>query len=296
MTLEQLRIFVAVADLQHVTRAAGALNLTQSAVSAAVASLEQRHAIQLFNRVGRRIELTEAGRLFLDEARAVLARAEAAERMLADLSSLRRGQLTIHASQTIVGYWLPERLVAYRRQYPGVDVQVRAGNTTQVAQAVREGFADLGLVEGEFDDTRLVEDSLPGDRLVLVVAADHPWGGRATVAPDELAGTPWVLREVGSGTRAEFEESLRAWGIAPDALPVVLELPSNESVLAAVEAGAGATVISELVARNGLEAGRLRRIGLSLPERPFRLVRHRERHLSHAARAFRESVGASVAG
>lgn len=104
MTLEQLRIFVAVATQQHVTRAAASLNLTQSAVSAAVSSLEARHAVRLFDRVGRRIELTEAGRLFLGEAVAVLARAEAAERMLADLSALKRGRIAIHASQTITGY------------------------------------------------------------------------------------------------------------------------------------------------------------------------------------------------
>src|ERR1700741_461652 len=91
MTLEQLRIFVAVAERQHVTRAAEALNLTQSSASAAVAALESRHGTRLFHRVGRGIELTEAGRLFLGEAKAVLARAEAAELALAELGGLKRG-------------------------------------------------------------------------------------------------------------------------------------------------------------------------------------------------------------
>src|SRR3546814_5240325 len=92
MTLEQLRIFVAVAERQHVTRAAAALNVTQSAASAAIAALEARHDIRLFNRVGRGIELTEAGRRFLDEARAVLARAADAEQILADFGDMRRGR------------------------------------------------------------------------------------------------------------------------------------------------------------------------------------------------------------
>lgn len=105
MTLEQLRVFVAVAERQHVTRAAEALNLAQSAVSAAIGTLEGRHGAKLFSRVGRGIELTEAGRLFLGEARAVLSRAESAELVLAELAGLKRGTLSLQASHTIAtGY------------------------------------------------------------------------------------------------------------------------------------------------------------------------------------------------
>src|SRR5579863_552099 len=141
MTLEQLRVFVAVAERQHVTRAAEALNIAQSAVSASIAALEGRHGAKLFNRVGRGIELTEAGQLFLVEARAVLARAEAAELVLSELGGLKRGTLTVQASQTIAGYWLPRHLVAFRREHPGIDIRLAVGNSTQVASSVREGAA-----------------------------------------------------------------------------------------------------------------------------------------------------------
>lgn len=107
MTFEQLRIFVAVAEHEPVTRAARELNLTQSATSAAVAALETRYAIMLFDRVGRRIRFTAAGRLFLAEAKAVLARASAAELVLTDLAGLRVGSLSLAASQTVGNYWLP---------------------------------------------------------------------------------------------------------------------------------------------------------------------------------------------
>src|ERR1700761_6004194 len=151
MTLEQLRIFVAVATREHVTRAAADLNLTQSAVSAAISSLETRHDVRLFDRVGRNIVLNQAGELFLQEARAVLARAAAAETALADLGGLKRGRLSVHASQTIASYWLPERLVAFRQAHPGIEVEVEIGNTAEAAKAVIEGAAELGLVEGEID-------------------------------------------------------------------------------------------------------------------------------------------------
>ena len=133
MTLEQLRVFVAVAQRQHVTRAAEALHLAQSAVSAAIAALEARHDVKLFHRVGRGIALTEAGELFLVEARAVLARAESAELALAELAGLKRGVLAIQASQTIASYWLPRYLVgipphASGHRHPPVHRQHRAGH------------------------------------------------------------------------------------------------------------------------------------------------------------------------
>src|SRR5262252_6910900 len=117
MTLEQLRIFVAVAERQHITRAAEALNLTQSAVSAA---LEGRHDAKLFNRIGRGIELTEVGRVFLTEAKAILSRIQTAELALAELNGLRSGMLCVQASQTIASFWLPRHLVVFRRAYPAI--------------------------------------------------------------------------------------------------------------------------------------------------------------------------------
>jgi DNA-binding transcriptional LysR family regulator len=166
MTLEQLRVFVAVAERQHVTRAAEALKLAQSAVSAAVAALEARHGAKLFHRVGRGIELTEAGSVFLVEARAVLARAEAAELVLSELGGLKRGTLTLQASQTIASYWLPHHLVAFRRAHPGIDIHLTVGNTAQVAAAVRLGEAELGFVEGAVDDPMLVARVVAKDQLV----------------------------------------------------------------------------------------------------------------------------------
>ena len=148
MTLEQLRIFAAVAERQHVTRAAEALNLAQSAASASIAALEAQYGTKLFHRVGRGIELTDAGQLFLSEARAVLARAEAAELALAELAGLKRGMLRVRASQTIASYWLPRYLVAFRRAHPGVDLHITAGNTAQVAAAVQGGKRRARLRRG----------------------------------------------------------------------------------------------------------------------------------------------------
>ncbi|MGY4310848.1 DNA-binding transcriptional LysR family regulator [Bradyrhizobium sp. JR3.5] len=148
MTLEQLRIFAAVADKQHVTQAAHELNLTQSATSAAIAALEGRYGVKLFDRVGRGIVLTHMGRCFLNEARAVLARAHAAEQVLRDFAGLTAGKLVISASQTVGSYWLPARLLAFQATYPGIEIEVRIANTEQVATDVREGMGGCRLHRG----------------------------------------------------------------------------------------------------------------------------------------------------
>jgi DNA-binding transcriptional LysR family regulator len=145
VTLDQLRIFVAVAERQHVTHAAEALNLAQSAASHAIASLEDRHQTKLFNRIGRRIELTEAGQAFLKEARAVLATVEAAELALMEFSNLKRGVLSVQASQTIANYWLPRHLAAFRSAYPQIEIRTNIGNTAQVATAVENRRRSLAL-------------------------------------------------------------------------------------------------------------------------------------------------------
>jgi DNA-binding transcriptional LysR family regulator len=290
MTLEQLRIFVAVAEREHVTRAAEALGMVQSAASAAIASLETEHGVQLFHRVGRHIELTEAGRVFLMEARAVLARAQAAELALSELGGLKRGTLAIFSSQTIGTYWLPAYLARYRKAYPAIELQLAIGNTSQVAAAVAAGTAELGFVEGEVNDPALSVKSIDGDQLTLVVAADNtPVKSRKLTSADIL-GMDWVLREPGSGTRAQFEAELRRRKINPAGLKVVLELPSNEAVLSAVLAGAGATAISELVVATGLRYGTLIRLDFDLPKRAFHILRHKERYRSQAADALMKFV------
>jgi DNA-binding transcriptional LysR family regulator len=290
VTLEQLRIFVAVAEREHMTRAAEALGLVQSAVSAAIATLENQYDTPLFHRIGRRIELTDAGRLFLIEAKAVLARAAAAEQALADFAGGPRGSLSVHASQTIASYWLPRHLIHFRRAYPNVDVKVAIGNTAQVADAVLAGSADLGFVEGEIDAPTLSNQRITGDRLAIVVGMTHPWIEKRKVEIADLADADWVLREQGSGTRSEFEAELRRLGLDPAKLKVALELPSNEAVRSAVVAGGGVTAISELVVEALLRLGALYRIEIDLPARPFHVLHHRERYRSKASQALLDII------
>jgi len=287
MTLEQFRIFVAVAEREHMTRAAEALHLTQSAVSSAIAGLEQHYRMKLFDRVGRGIMLTEAGRVLLAEARGTLARAASAEQVMADYAGLRHGKLSIHASQTIASYFLPPLLVRFQARYPGIEPCLAVGNTAQVARAVREGAAEIGFVEGPLDDAALSVEPVAADQMIVVVPPDHPWAGGTALTREELPRTGWVFREEGSGTREAFIAVLGGM-----ALPVALTLPTNEAVRAAVEAGAGAAALSQLVCARSLAAGALARANYPLPARMFHAVRHKERYHAKGAAALLEMARA----
>lgn len=277
MTPEQLRIFVAVAERGHVTRAAAFLGMSQSAASAAIKALELGSGVQLFNRVGRAVELSPAGRRFLPEAKAVLERIAEARNVLENASQVMAGSIAIAASQTIASHWLPRRLAAFQDSHPAVRLDVSIGNTRQVENKVLDGTADMGLVEGRTGSDILRRARVDVDRLMLVVAKSHP--GVAELAPGQpdISSLRWIVREAGSGTREVLQDLARRMGVAFESLSIFLVLPSNEAIVQAVEAGAGAAIVSELVAGKAVAEGALRRLPLALPPRDFAVISHRDR-------------------
>jgi DNA-binding transcriptional LysR family regulator len=282
MTLEQLRIFLEVAERGHVTRAAEALGMSQSAASAAVATLEASYQTKLFDRVGRGIELTETGRKFVREARAVLDRASMARSVLQDLAGLPAGPVAIAASQTIATYWLPRQLAAFHAANPQVRLNVVIRNTQEVESAVVEGEVNVGLVEGPTQHPALVRQPIDQDHMVLVVASDQPPLPVNASGRLDLRAINWVIREAGSGTRRGLEELAIREGLSLDDLNIFMVLPSNEAVREAIVAGAGATIISRHVVASAIAAGTLTEIPIELPLREYALVRHRDRHATLA--------------
>ncbi|RUV62726.1 MAG: LysR family transcriptional regulator, partial [Mesorhizobium sp.] len=198
MTLDQLRIFVAVAEHGHMTKAADLLGISQSAASAAIRALESHHGVRLFNRVGRNIELAQTGHRFLPEAKAVLERAAAAHNVLEHVSQTITGSLSISASQTIASYWLPRRLASFHEAYPAVRLSVTIGNTRQVETNVLDGRADFGLVEGRTESDILRRATVDEDRPMLVVAGSHPELPMTPAGNLDIRSLRWIIREGGS--------------------------------------------------------------------------------------------------
>jgi DNA-binding transcriptional LysR family regulator len=259
--------------------------MSQSAVSAAIATLEACYQIKLFDRVGRGIQLTETGQKFLREARAVLDRASMARSVLQDLAGFAAGPVAIAASQTIATYWLPRRLAAFHAANPRVRLNVVIRNTQEVERAVVEGEVNVGLVEGPTQHPALVRKRIDQDHIVLVVASDQPPLPVNALGRLDLRAVSWVIREAGSGTRRGLEELAVREGLSLDDLNIFMVLPSNEAVREAIDAGAGATIISRHVVASAIAAGTLTEIPIELPLREYALVRHRDRHATLAQQA-----------
>jgi DNA-binding transcriptional LysR family regulator len=289
MTFEQLSVFVAVAERQHLTRAAQAIGLTPSAVSASIKALETFYNVELFERVGRRIELTQEGRIFLVEAKATLVRARSAKLVLSELGGLERGALEVHASQTVASYWLPARLMQFHEAHRHVEIKLTVANTRLVAQAVLDGAAEVGFIEGALDMPALSQLPVARDELVVVVPSYHPLVRDKHVTLTKLINeVSWIMREEGSGTRSEFEQALRQSGFDPAALRIALMLPSNEAVLSAVLAGRCAAAMSRSAAAPHIATGKLAVLDVKLPPRDFTIIRHKERHTGIAVKKLLE--------
>jgi DNA-binding transcriptional LysR family regulator len=219
----------------------------------------------------------------------VLLRARAAEQTLDDLAGLRRGVLTLAASQTISSYWLPPVVAQFTDAYPEVAVRLKAGNSAEVARAVSNGDSELGFVEGVVDDWALLRRVVGGDRIALYAAPWHPLAG-VKIGPAELKDVYWVLREPGSGTRSHFERMMSERGVSASELRIALELPSNEAVLSAAIGGRLVTAVSELAAAQFVATGRVARLDVELEARRFELLAHKQRRPSAAGRAFIDLV------
>lgn len=263
MTLEQLKIFLAVAEHLHFTRAAESLYVTQPAVSAAIQSLENEFSIKLFHRIGRRIEITDAGKLLQQEAQKIMLQVMQTERELRELNNLQGGELRIGSSFTVGNYWLPDKISMFKCQYPQIRINCSLANAEEICLGTSMGLFDIGLVAGEIKTglkNSLQLEVVGKDRLLIVVGRNHPWFKQDTVFVEDLLKTDWVMRESGSGTQQMFEQTLQQWGISLSYLNIILELNSSEMIKSVVESGVAAAAVPELMVKKEIQLAALKAI------------------------------------
>jgi DNA-binding transcriptional LysR family regulator len=294
MTLRQFEVFLAVARAQSFRRAAETLHLSQPALSQHVRELEGALGARLFDRLGRAVHLTEAGRILEDHATRLFATLTDAQHAIADLQGLERGTLAIGASTTPGIYVLPGVLGVYRQRYPAIEVALQLGNSAQIEALVRTGDIDVGVVGDA--GTNPAEATLAArveDELVLVVGPTHAWARRRDIAPAELSGQPLLLREPGSATRQVTERALARAGVAYRGGMV---LPHTEAIKRGVLAGLGVAFVSIYAVQGEQATGQLRSLrvrGLRIM-RHFHVIHHAQRRPSAAARAFTELFAAAA--
>lgn len=305
MNLDQLRVFLAVARHLHFSRAADELYVTQPAVSAAVAKLENQYGVRLFHRIGRRVEITDVGRFLAVEGARLLERVDLLERGLQDFNNLQRGVLSLGASLTVGNYWLPARIKAFWDRHAGIELRCSLANAEQVLEGTAQGQFDLCFLSGWPDGSLplleadlLSAEEVGQEQLLVVVGRGHPWFGLPLLQPQQLRDSAWVMRERGSGAQSLLDGVLSEVGVPADTLNVTLVLNSSEMVKAIVLEGGAAAALPETMVRQEEELGLLWPMpieGCTRHRQPIWMVKHRQRYGSRLLLAFEELVRAASA-
>jgi DNA-binding transcriptional LysR family regulator len=240
----RLIVFRAVAEQHSFRKAAEELYLTQPAVSLQIKALEEEIGVQLFDRSGSQIALTEAGEILLNYSRRANTLLVQAQQEIAALSGEHAGNLALGASTTIAQYVLPRLLGEFSKAYPRVHLTMISGNTEQIVDAVEEQTIELGLIEGPARNRNVKTEPFLADELVLIVPSAHEWAELKSIPCSEIAAAPLLLRERGSGTRRVVEMALESQCVKLSSLQIVMELDSTEAIKSAVEAGLGVGFVS----------------------------------------------------
>jgi len=287
MNLHQLRVFCEVANARSFTAAATKLHLTQPAATWQMKRLEEAYGLQFLQRAGKRVSLTEEGKVLLDFAGRILRLAGEAEEALADLRGLPLGTLRIDATYICGDYYLPALLEALHRRHPGIRFQIGIGNSSQVIENTLAQKNDIGICAQDPAHPKLEAHRIMSDLLVGVVGRTHPFARRHAIGLRELAGQPLILRETGSSPRGVVDEMLSRHGVVPT---VIMESASTSAIKRFVENGVGMAILSQEVVRKELQDGSLRRVLFTDAEIAyhFYLIRHKDRWVSRALSAFVE--------
>ncbi len=287
-TLRQLVIFEAAARHQHYTRAALELGMTQPAVSIQIRQLEDNLGVALFEQIGRRVHLTEAGQLLRRHCRAINNELAQAQTALDRLKGVQDGELRIAIGAT-AKYFVPTLLAEFQRRHPGIVVDLYIANRDLLLGQIEDNERDLVMLGAPPQDPGLVAEPFLADPLVAIAAPGHPLAELASVGVAQLAQERLLTREHGSSTRSLIEQFFADHGVEPT---VSLVVNSNEAIKRGVLAGLGVAIVPQQSIALELEVGRLVVLDVaSLPlQRSWYLVHRKEKRFSCVAEAFKTFV------
>ena len=277
MTIRHLEIFIAVADSGKMNLAAQQLHVAQPTVSQAIQEIESQYRIRLFERLNKKLYITEAGCVLLDYARHIVS-------LFGEMEVNLQGQaisttIQIGATVTVGTCVFNTAIVDFERQNPDIRVNVIVDNTRMIEDMILKSQLDLAVVEGTIVSPDIQVQPILEDELVLVCGVSHPFYSRGQVEITELEGRPFILREPGSGTRALFEDKLREHQVTVCEKWVC---NNSEAIKNAVIEGQGLTVISQSLVARELSEGSLSRIPISQVQfkRHFSLVYHKNKYIA----------------
>ncbi len=293
MDIRGLEVFLSVATHLNYTRAGEQVNLSQPSVSVRIHQLESELGVKLFEQLGKKVALTEAGLLFVNHARRVLTAIEDARHAIDEFQGLQRGTLRIGASTTPGMYLIPETIARFKTLYPKIEIHLVIRDTKQIEVGVIKNEFDFGFVGGHLAGDEVDVVPWRTDELLLVVPRNHPLATKKRVRPQDLRTERFILREVGSATRAVILDHLNSSHLNVE---TVMELENPESVKRAVKSGLGIAFISGFAVETELQAKSLAAIrvqGLNI-KRELKIVFRKDKHLGRAAQTFIELARGSV--
>jgi LysR family transcriptional regulator, transcriptional activator of the cysJI operon len=287
MELRQLRTFVAVAELRHFARAASLCNLSQPAVSHQIALLEGELGARLLNRAARRVSLTVAGEVFLEEARRILGAVDRARERMEEVARGAVGRIRLGATPSPGLYLLPPLLARYRMEHQAYDLRLEIGPVYDIAERVARNDLDMAIVAGPLPSGELKTRSVSQDDLVIVAPPNAPLARARTLKPGQVDTETWLLREEGSDTRRQTMAWWHRHRLAP-ARTMTFDNP--DAVKRAVMGGLGIAMVSRLTVAEELASRRLAvlRIRGTLPTREILMIDHPQKHHGAACRAMLE--------
>lgn len=283
MTLRHYQIFVAVCDEMNMTAAARILFISQSAVSQAISEMEIYYDVRLFERLSRKLYLTQAGEKLLSYARHIIGVNREAESEMRSLN--KNSTLRIGASVTIGACVLPKLAADFKREVPRLAVEVTEDNTAQIEQLIMSDKLDLALVEGDVGLSDIVSRPFTEDVLVLICGKSHPLAKRSSIEPYELETEDFILREVGSGTRKTFENVMNENSLT---WKTTWTCNNADTIKMAVTQGLGVSVISQRAVCREIETGILCKVEINniIFKRRFKLIYHKNKYLTEAMKNF----------
>ncbi len=253
ITLRQLEIFIAVAETAQVTKASKKLFVTQSAVSMALAELENQLGGSLFDRHGRSLLLNSRGRYLLPLAKDITCQVSNVETVMTERNDKLTGRIEIVASLSLGNYILPYLIGAFKKIHPNVNINMLVYNTSFAEKMVVDGTMDFGFVEGTPAHEDIVQRPWFKDELVVLAGPSDPLSHNKIFDPDtDLGNSKWIMREKGSGTASSFNERMKDY---LDDINIVMRMGHPEAVKRAVESGAGITCLSSLTVCREVEHG-----------------------------------------
>lgn len=272
LDLTQIKVFLAAAEENNFSAAAKKLNMSQSAVSQHIHALEQKYKVELFTRNGRTVQLSEAGESLLPIARETLNSARLLEDTILNLNDVVGGELVIGCSTSAGRYLIPTLLSMFQQEYPKVHSLVNIMTRENITERLVNETIPIGLASCSMEHRDLECVPLFEDKIILIVASNHPWARSKNAMPADLLDQRMILREKSSGTRSTVMDGLKTHGITEDMLDIVMTLGSAEAIEMAVERGVGIAFVSEMVAARGIAMGRIAQVnveGLNLHRTVF---------------------------